>query len=199
MAKINLDISQNVDIICRAGDSFSMDMSITNSEGGAYEFSEDEYVFLSVHDYSKNPICIFSSTITINDVPVYDGSYTTEQTNPAEALQNLLKSRKIVRKAWNDSAQSEIIWHENTEEMWILPKISWDTNSTFTLVPSITLSSGNINIETDSIQFDVPVGKFGYEIKIASNLIDNSSESNLSSIFGSARTWMRGSFTVKKD
>jgi hypothetical protein len=198
MAKINLDISQNVDIICRAGDSFSMDMSITNSDGSAYEFSDDEYVFLSVHDYSKNPICIFSNTVDIDDLPIYEDLYTADRTNLAEALRNLLKSRKLVKKAWHDlvffSIESE---YEGTEEMWVLPKISWDTGGS--IIPSITLSSGNINIETDSIQFDVPVGKYGYEIKIASNLIDNSEVTNLSSIFGSARTWMRGSFIVKKD
>jgi uncharacterized membrane protein len=56
MSKINLDISQKIDIDYRAGDTFSLSMSITNEDGSPYSFDlsgssvSDDYLFFTIYD-----------------------------------------------------------------------------------------------------------------------------------------------------
>ena len=46
MSKINLDISQKADIVCRKGDTFTLTLTLTDSNGTAIELASNNYLFL---------------------------------------------------------------------------------------------------------------------------------------------------------
>jgi len=52
--KVNLDVSEKLDITCRRGDTFSLTVTLKNSAGTALQLVTDKYSFLmQVWNYSK--------------------------------------------------------------------------------------------------------------------------------------------------
>ena len=45
-SKVNLDVSEKLDITCRQGDSFSLTLTLKDSSGTAHTLSTDNYSFL---------------------------------------------------------------------------------------------------------------------------------------------------------
>lgn len=61
-SKVNLDVSEKLDITCRRGDTFSLTVTLKDSSGVALPLVTDGYSFLmQVHDSSKK-----SSTLIIS-------------------------------------------------------------------------------------------------------------------------------------
>tara|TARA_R110002167_G_scaffold166479_1_gene363504 strand:- start:217 stop:606 length:390 start_codon:yes stop_codon:yes gene_type:complete len=76
--KISSDISTNVDITCRKGDTFSLDAAITNSDGSIFDLSgyQAEFIVTNANDntvrkfYSyagSSGVIDYYSTISLND------------------------------------------------------------------------------------------------------------------------------------
>ena len=52
--RVNLDVSERLDITCRKGDTFSLTVTLKDSSGTALPLVTDNYSFLmQVWDYSK--------------------------------------------------------------------------------------------------------------------------------------------------
>mgnify|MGYP003137214239 FL=1 len=59
---------------------------------------------------------------------------------------------------------------------------------------------GNLAIRCDAMSFPIPVGTYSYELKIASDIDENNLNiNNKGPYFKKSRTWMHGSFIVKKE
>tara|TARA_R110000822_G_scaffold63047_11_gene155164 strand:+ start:415 stop:804 length:390 start_codon:yes stop_codon:yes gene_type:complete len=76
--KISSDISTNVDITCRKGDTFSLDAAITNSDGSIFDLSgyQAQFIVTNANDntvrkfYSyagSSGVIDYYSTISLND------------------------------------------------------------------------------------------------------------------------------------
>ena len=58
---------------------------------------------------------------------------------------------------------------------------------------------GNLAIKCDAMSFSIPVGTYSYELKVASDIEENKSIKDGEPYFKKSRTWMYGSFIVKKE
>ena len=76
--KISSDISTNVDITCRKGDTFSLDAAITNSDGSIFDLSgyQAQFIVTNANDNTVRKFYSYAgssgvidcySTISLND------------------------------------------------------------------------------------------------------------------------------------
>jgi hypothetical protein len=213
MSKINLDISQKIDIDYRAGDTFSLSMSITNEDGSPYSFDlsgssvSDDYLFFTIYDNKKQPIIVLSSNnnASFGLISNTTSNILTTQDSLAIALQNLLGSKRTFKHTSHFNPYYPLNYTQPTAEelknsMAITPNkiLEGDVSNYFNAEAIQLLENGGVVIQVDAPNFILPLGKYDYDLKIASS-IENYSETNRTGNFTSSRTWMYGSFTVKKD
>ena len=185
-----------------------------------------EYVLFSVLDFEKEPIMVCFSRNNINaisfnestlpDNPFYSPSHhyplvgdaiTSRLTGEryAYAVSNALNTdKKLItgvyeKGEYRQHTQDYLLvtknFRLNPPVLVASPKFSYEL-----FEPCITVSDGLIQINIQSYVFDLPEGKYDYNIKILSDLNNYDLEYNnpANTSFKKSKTWMHGSLTVKK-
>ena len=186
MAKINVDITTKVDISSREGDSFELNIDVTNVGGGAFDFT-DKTVLFAIYDANKQPIKICSNS---EYIPKFDNTSNTLSEQFARGLISL----------YNTS--SDLFNYENENSLdFIYPIITINLASDFLGFRTIKINNNSMQIIIPSIFFDTPFGVYSYDVKLVSDLEDVLHATNTvsESKYKNSTTWMEGKFTVNKN
>ena len=92
MAKINIDLTTNVDISAREGDTFELDLGITKEDGSSFDLTDNDLIFV-VYGEGKVPVMLITSGATPFYITSFqvDGSVTTSQLQKARAISSLIE------------------------------------------------------------------------------------------------------------
>jgi len=192
MAKINVDITTKVDISCREGDSFELNIDVTNVGGSAFDFT-DKTVLFAIYDANKQPIKI---CLNIGD----DFPMLTSNTGSNQPTITGKKIARALTKLYNiDNSYFNYIYNDELD--YIIPFRVRQITFTTISDSNIKILDNNINIVIDSVKFNIPFGVYSYDVKLVSDLqdvlhpINAVSESN----YKNSTTWIEGKFTVNKN
>ena len=192
MAKINVDITTKVDISCREGDSFELNIDVTNVGGSAFDFT-DKTVLFAIYDARKQPIKI---CLNIGD----DFPMLTSNTGSNQPTTTGKKIARALTKLYNiDSSYFNYVYNDELD--YIIPfRVNQITFLTIS-ESNIEILNNNINIVIDSIKFNIPFGVYSYDVKLVSDLEDVLHATNdvSESKYKNSTTWMEGKFTVNKN
>lgn len=190
MAKINVDITTKVDISCREGDSFELNIDVTNVGGSAFDFT-DKTVLFAIYDARKQPVKICSNSYYI---PKLTDNIETNITN-----ENKQFARGLV-SLYNMSADLFNYDIENKIE-YIYPSLNQNTAGEYIDTRVIRITNNSIQIIIPSVHFNIPFGVYSYGIKLVSDLEDvlHATKAVSESNYKNSTTWMEGKFTVNKN
>ena len=197
MAKINVDITTKVDISCREGDSFELNIDVTNVGGGAFDFT-DKTVLFAIYGARKQPIKICSNSYYIPKLTDnIEANITYENKQFARGLISLYNTLpNLFNFVYEDTL--EYIYHI-IESNAASENVNDATN--FTDPRPIRITNNSMQIIIPSVHFNIPFGVYSYDVKLVSDLEDvlhvtnTVSESN----YKNSTTWMEGKFTVNKN
>lgn len=233
MSTINLDLSQKVDLTCRQGDDFIFNIGATNEDGSALDFTgSGAFILMTIKDIKNNPIQLFSTEIRahsdMNDL-VYGFNHSIlnlltrfEYEKRAVAIQKITNSREINATAFTDiyhpkltqqfnsliggfNAPFNVYTREHADKIWFSMNPSF-ANTTYTHTPVISYDdiAKKIAVTCDSVTFNLPLGKYKYDIKLISDLycpviFDTNQPIIEEAVYQSVTTIIFGSLDVKKD
>lgn len=233
MSTINLDLSQKVDVSCREGDDFDYFIGATNEDGGALDVSSDTIFLFTIKDLKNEPIKIMSNEKRVHSdmtdlVSGFNqlGLATFEADDyekRAFAIQKVIDSREINATAFSDKYHPkrtqrlnsliggvnqlfDTSTKETADKMWFTMSPFFDSsNELLFYQPPFFYSEDEkiLKLQLDSVSFDLPVGKYKYDIKMLSGLYCPRDNENLpiieKAVFESVITLIFGSLNVKKD
>ena len=189
MAKINVDITTKVDITCREGDSFELNIDVTNVGGGAFDFT-DKTVLFAVYDARKQPVKICSNSNYFPKLTDANSNIISENKQFARGLISL----------YNTLPDLFNFVHEDMLE-YIYPTINDNAAADFTDPRPIRITNNSMQIIIPSVHFNIPFGVYSYDVKLVSDLQDVLHASNAvsESNYKNSTTWIEGKFTVNKN
>tara|TARA_R100000734_G_scaffold9235_1_gene7056 strand:+ start:2472 stop:3176 length:705 start_codon:yes stop_codon:yes gene_type:complete len=234
MSTINLDLSQKVDITCREGDDLFLVIGATDENGGPLEVSLDTVHLFTIRDLKKEPIKIMSGEQRIHsDMTdlVANFNQAGEATPLADdyvkrafAIQKIINSREINATAFSDkyhprrtqqfnsliggaNAPFNVRTKETADKIWFSqnPNFEMDgTQATYSAPFFYNSTLSQFQLHLDSVGFDLPVGKYKYDIKILAGLYcptDNETNEPIveKAVYESVTTLIFGTLDVKKD
>ena len=194
MAKINIDLTTNVDISAREGDTFQLDLGVTKEDGTDFNFFTTEHLMFIVYGVDGAPVLLLNS----GSLPYYLVSSYSSGTVSSYMLQ---KARAISNLIGCDINLFTFTGYGNSMIPRYLNSVSGLSNE----VANVRQIDGGIRLVIQSHAFNLPQGSYSYELKIASDLRDilsgsiYSSTSVVDSYFKNSSTWMEGKFTVNKN
>ena len=234
MSTINLDLSQKVDITCREGDDLFLLIGATNENGGPLEVTLDTVHLFTIRNLKKEPIKIMSgeqrvhSDMTDLVANFNEAGAATIQAADYEkrafAIQKIINSREINATAFSDkyhprrtqqfnsliggaNATYSVRTKETADKIWFSqnPHFEMDgTQATYSTPFFYDSAVSAFRLTLDSVGFDLPVGKYKYDIKILAGLYcptDNETNEPIveEAIYESVTTVIFGTLDVKKD
>lgn len=237
MSTINLDLSQKVDLICREGDDFFLNIGAQNENGSAIEIHDDSILLFTIKDLKNIPIKLFATTRKASSnmddlVRGFNSSVVTEEIKKnyekrAVALQKIINSREINATAYSDiyhpllkqesnsligglNQPYDVYTRETSDKIWFSSNPNFSENpgnlNDYALDVSITydVSKKIITLNCDAVTFDLPFGKYRYDIKLISGLycplsVTNNEPVIEEAIYESVTTLIFGTLDVKKD
>ena len=198
MAKVNLDLSSKLDIICREGDSFELELDINNSDGSTFTLSEGSAVLFTIYNYDNKPIVICHlGTDELNYMPVLTSGFSSE----TEYTSNLTwftaheGSVKMAKACINLLNAENSDFHFSDVNSYIV-KTGVTDNTIIDHISSIMPSDNGFIVKVRSCRFNLPKGNYTYDF----NLVSGLEEKHLDMWhFKSAQTWLYGRFKVDKN
>ena len=189
MAKINVDITTKVDISCREGDSFELNIDVTNVGGSAFDFT-DKTVLFAIYDADKQPIKICSNGDFIPKLTSVNSALTSGNKQFARGLISLYNTLPDL---------FNFVYEDMLE--YIYPTINDNAASDFMDPRPIRITNNSMQIIIPSIHFNIPFGVYSYDVKLVSDLEDVLHATNAvsESNYKNSTTWMEGRFTVNKN
>jgi len=190
MAKINVDLTTKVDISCREGDSFELNIDVTNVGGSAFDFT-DKTVLFAIYDARNQPIKICSNNYLLPKLT------SDKQTNFSDV--NKKFARGLI-SLYNTLPDLFNFVYEDMLE-YIYPTINDNAAGDFVDIRTIRITNNSMQIIIPSVHFNIPFGVYSYDVKLVSDLqdvlhpINAVSESN----YKNSTTWIEGKFTVNKN
>ena len=189
MAKINVDITTKVDISCREGDSFELNIDVTNVGGGAFDFT-DKTVLFAVYDARKQPVKICSNSNYFPKLTDANSNIISEDKQFARGLISLYNTLPdLFNFVYEDSLE------------YIYPSINDNAAADFADPRPIRITNNSMQIIIPSVHFNIPFGVYSYDVKLVSDLQDVLHASNAvsESNYKNSTTWIEGKFTVNKN
>lgn len=195
MAKIDIDLTTNVDIYALEGDSFELDLSIANTDGSTYDFT-DKNIYFTIRDSDGKPIAVLSSNqmqpyhITARNMAVASAAEEQE----AKAVSNLLKCDINIFTFTNGAESVSLSYKPNAAGIVYKNRII-----------GVTINTEGLSLYIQSQAFRLPSGSYSYDMKIASDLSDVYKGVGYSvrvltdSFYKNSSTWMKGKFIVNKN
>jgi len=190
MAKINVDITTKVDISCREGDSFELNIDVTNVGGGAFDFT-DKTVLFAIYDARKQPVKICSNN---DDFPKLTDNRVFHITDLNKKFaRGLISLYNTLPDLFN------FVYEDSLE--YIYPSINDNAAADFIEPRPIRITNNSMQIIIPSVHFNIPFGVYSYDVKLVSDLQDVLHASNAvsESNYKNSTTWMEGKFTVNKN
>ena len=195
MAKIDIDLTTNVDIYALEGDSFELDLSIANTNGSTYDFT-DKNVYFTIRDSDGKPIAVLSSNYTQpHHITARNGGATTsEEEQEAKAVSNLLKCDIGLFTFTTFAEDINLSYRANAEGFMYKQR-----------AVGVTINTEGLSLYIQSQAFRLPSGSYSYDMKIASDLNDVYKGVGYSvrvltdSFYKNSSTWMKGKFIVNKN
>ena len=195
MAKIDIDLTTNVDIYALEGDSFELDLSIANTDGSTYDFT-DKNVYFTIRDSDSKPVAVLGSNYTKPyHITAHNwGVATSEEEQEAKAVSNLLKCDIGLFTFTSFAEDISLSYRPNAEG------VIYEQRNV-----GVTISTEGLTLYIQSQAFRLPSGSYSYDMKIASDLNDVYKGVGYSvrvltdSFYKNSSTWMKGKFIVNKN
>lgn len=196
MAKINVDITTKVDVSCREGDSFELNIDVTNAGGSSFDFT-DKTVLFAIYDANKQPIKICSNS---NFPKLTDNNESGINDVKKKFARGLISLYNTLPDLFN------FVYEDSLE--YIYPSINMGAASDnpnditdFIDPRPIRITNNSMQIIIPSVHFNIPFGVYSYDVKLVSDLEDVLHATNAvsESKFKNSTTWMEGKFTVNKN
>tara|TARA_R110002167_G_scaffold122963_3_gene301800 strand:+ start:1493 stop:2086 length:594 start_codon:yes stop_codon:yes gene_type:complete len=197
MAKINIDLTTNVDISAREGDTFELDLGVTKEDGTSFDFIDNDIIFV-VYGEGKVPVMLLNSGSTF---PFYLTSRSTSNFVTEGELQKARAISKLIECDIN-------LFTFVDDATFIVPRYFTNTNPITGNNPNVFLIQqleGGIRLRVQAHSFNIPQGSYSYELKVASDLRDVikgstfGTTSVVDSYYKNSSTWMEGKFTINKN
>jgi hypothetical protein len=191
MAKINVDITTKVDISCREGDSFELNIDVTNVGGSSFDFT-DKTVLFAIYDARKQPVKICSNNHIFPKLTDNRGFTHVNDVNKKFA-RGLISLYNTLPDLFN------FVYEDSLE--YIYPSINDNAATDFIDPRPIRITNNSMQIIIPSVHFNIPFGVYSYDVKLVSDLEDvlHATDAVSESKYKNSTTWMEGKFTVNKN